>query len=123
MMSTLPNSGVLREMQLQAYSDSERWFPDTHGDPFHYTLGLVGEAGEVANIIKKVNRGDLTMGEASARLGDELADVLTYLMDLAASLGIDLVTEYHKKAAFNETRFGIDRVTPAEPLVGDSYGD
>lgn len=51
---------------------------------------VVGELGEFANLHKKVRRGDLTIEEARGELADELADVLTYLDLLAASLDIDL---------------------------------
>lgn len=63
------------------------------GHNFVYpTLGLVGEAGEVAEKIKKVLRdgaGHLT-DEQRALLALELGDVLWYLAQLATELGLDL---------------------------------
>ncbi|MCS6874971.1 MAG: nucleoside triphosphate pyrophosphohydrolase family protein [Pyrinomonadaceae bacterium] len=75
------------------------------------TLGLVGEAGEVANIVKKIQRdynGILTE-EIKSRLKDELGDVLWYLAACADELGLQLediakhniekLAERHKKKA------------------------
>src|SRR5690606_3307447 len=40
---------------------------------------VLGELGEAANIIKKVERGDLSLDEARQSLADEYADVACYL--------------------------------------------
>lgn len=55
-------------------------------------LGLVGEAGEVADKLKKIirdNRGDLSP-ERREMMADELADVLWYLAASAHELGKSL---------------------------------
>jgi len=55
---------------------------------FYPTLGLSGEAGEVANKVKKVMRGD---SEASFDgVASELGDVLWYLAAIATDLGVTL---------------------------------
>lgn len=51
---------------------------------------LVGEVGEAANVMKKIDRGDYTEDEAREHLSKELADVQIYLDLLAAKLKIDL---------------------------------
>lgn len=51
------------------------------------TLGLVGEAGEVAEKMKKFFRGD---NVDLATVGPELGDVLFYLAVLSRRLGYDL---------------------------------
>lgn len=50
-------------------------------------LALCGEAGELANIIKKQWRGDVLSLGGDAH--DEVADVLAYVMMLAHQLGMD----------------------------------
>ncbi len=55
-------------------------------------LGLAGEAGEVANQVKKIlrdNAGELT-AERRAKIIDELGDVLWYAAALASDIGISL---------------------------------
>lgn len=51
---------------------------------------VTGELGEAANLIKKIERGDLTLEEARVELGKELADIQTYLDILAFQAGVDL---------------------------------
>lgn len=58
-------------------------------------MGLVGEAGELANKVKKIKRdnpeGDLGVSaELKKTLIDELGDVLWYVSELATCLGYDL---------------------------------
>ena len=56
------------------------------------TLGLTGEAGEVANIVKKIQRdfgGEIT-DEVRGKLKDELGDVLWYISACADELGLTL---------------------------------
>ncbi len=55
-------------------------------------LGLAGEAGEVANQVKKIlrdNAGELTP-ERRAKIIDELGDVLWYAAALASDIGVSL---------------------------------
>jgi NTP pyrophosphatase (non-canonical NTP hydrolase) len=65
-------------------------------------LGLAGEAGEVANQVKKIlrdNAGSLTE-ERRAKIIDELGDVLWY----AAALATDLRVSLEEVAELNLTK-------------------
>lgn len=54
-------------------------------------LGLTGEAGEVAEQIKKSWRNNMQITEdRRAKIADELGDVLWYVSNLATELGLDL---------------------------------
>jgi NTP pyrophosphatase (non-canonical NTP hydrolase) len=67
-------------------------YPEVGANPIYPTLGLCGEAGEVADKVKKVlrDRG----GEFNAAVRDdlllELGDVLWYAAQLATELGLSL---------------------------------
>lgn len=63
-------------------------YPETHAI-LYPALGLAGEAGEVANKVKKMIRDGNTDLTAIA---DELGDVLWYIAALASDLGVDMDT-------------------------------
>lgn len=75
----------------------------------HRTLGLVGEAGEVAEIIKKLIRdynGDLTKLDKQ-NMSKELGDVMWYVAALADHLGLklsDIVEQNTTKLASRQKR-------------------
>ena len=81
-------------MQLSDYQRLARRtarYPSEHA--LTYTaLGLTGEAGEVAENDKKAIRDDAgqILPERRAALAAELGDVLWYVAQLAAELGLDL---------------------------------
>ena len=56
------------------------------------TLGLTGEAGEIANIVKKIQRDHdgILKDEIRAKLKDELGDVLWYISACADELDLTL---------------------------------
>ena len=63
------------------------------GSEFTYpTLGLMGEAGEIANKLKKVVRdnGGLLTEAVKESVKDELGDCLWYIAQLATEMGADL---------------------------------
>jgi len=63
-----------------------------------WSNAMCGEAGEAANVVKKLRRcecglrgiGDPTEGELVSMLADEIADVFIYLDLLATYYGVDL---------------------------------
>jgi len=53
-------------------------------------LGLAGEAGEVADKVKKIYRDDRTDARFLAEIAKEIGDVMWYCAALADDLGFDL---------------------------------
>jgi NTP pyrophosphatase (non-canonical NTP hydrolase) len=53
-------------------------------------LGLAGEAGEVADKVKKIYRDDRTDAKFLAEIAKEIGDVMWYCAALANDLGFDL---------------------------------
>ena len=80
---------------LQAYqeiSGQTAIYPNKGSNMSYPTLGLCGEAGEIANKVKKIYRdhdGVLT-DEYREILSAELGDVLWYVAAIASELGVSL---------------------------------
>lgn len=53
-------------------------------------IGLAGEAGELANKVKKLLRGDSNRDELLAGVKAEMGDILWYLAALADDIGVSL---------------------------------
>lgn len=64
-------------------------YPRIGENVIYPTLGLVGEAGEIANKVKKIERdqGGILTEETKKMLLDEAGDVLWYVSQLARELG------------------------------------
>jgi len=80
----------LNEYQKQALVSA--LYPNLGENPIYPTLGLVGEAGEVAEKVKKVLRdkgGDFDQ-LSKEELKKEMGDVLWYLSQLSFELGFNL---------------------------------
>jgi len=99
-------NSVLVNLAQECHEDSQRWFPksDTMS---HHTLALCGEVGELANIVKKIERGSLDPSQASVRhaMAMEATDAFIYLLNIASILKIDLEKSYRMKRTENERRF------------------
>lgn len=98
-------------MAKQARHNSERWFVDLHARSaetvrLHYVLGLAGEAGEVANLFKKIHTGKRSLEQSQDDIAGELADVFTYLLLLADECRVDLLDAFEAKQAICEQRWG-----------------
>lgn len=68
--------------------------------PLETCGAAAGELGEMANLVKKVRRGDVSLDEQRQKIADEIGDVLTYVFKLCNDLGIDPAEAAIKK--FNE---------------------
>lgn len=68
-------------------------------------VSLIGEVGEVANVVKKIVRGDFKLEEKKPDIEEELADVFIYLLKFSYQLNIDLESAYVKKMGKNRERF------------------
>ncbi len=67
-------------------------YPNLGSNNIYPTLGLVGEAGEVAEKVKKVIRDKEGIFDKESKIGikKELGDVLWYLSNLCNEFGFDL---------------------------------
>ena len=82
-------------MDINAYQAAARRtaaYPDVGQNPIYPTLGLTGEAGEVADKVKKVLRDREGVFDEPTReaIKLELGDVLWYVAQLSSELGFSL---------------------------------
>lgn len=68
---------------------------------------VAGEAGEMCNVIKKIDRGD-NIPNATQQLADEVADIVCYLDLLCQHAGIDLSDAIVNKFNKVSERIGSD---------------
>ena len=93
------NNVIMNFREYQAEARKTAMYPDRMSNLAYPTLGLAGEAGEVANIVKKIQRDfqGVVTDEIRGKFKDELGDVLWYISAYADQLGLTL----SEIAAFN----------------------
>lgn len=81
---------TFEEYQIEARKTAI--YPNKDNNFIYPTLGLAGEAGEVAEKIKKVLRDNqgIVSEEKKIEITKELGDVLWYVANLSQELGISL---------------------------------
>jgi NTP pyrophosphatase (non-canonical NTP hydrolase) len=114
------NAMNLEDMIKQCVADSRCWFPDERAQALpNQALCLAGEVGEVANLVKNIVRGSLTIEKAMSKhymasldkdtLQEEVVDILIYLCNLMGNEAfkeVDWQAIWEEKRNFNEARFG-----------------
>lgn len=78
--------------EYQSESRKTALYPDAGKNFVYPTLGLAGEAGEVADKLKKTIRDDdgVLTDEKRREVGKELGDVLWYVAQVASELNLSL---------------------------------
>jgi len=104
---------VLRD-RMRRFAEERDW--GRFHDPKSVLLALVGEVGELAELFQWLPAADarrLSRDEPlRTRAGEEMADVLLYLVLLADVLGIDLGAAALAKMADSERRYPAGRDDP-----------
>ncbi len=101
---------------MRAFTDERDWAK--FHDPKSLVLALVGEVGELAELFQWLP-ADRAVQLAAAdplrqRVGEEMADVLAYLVRLADVLDVDLAEATRKKLENSAERF------PAAEVHGEA---
>jgi NTP pyrophosphatase (non-canonical NTP hydrolase) len=92
---------------MREFTEERGWAP--FHDPKSVLLALVGEVGELAELLQWLpadRAAELARDEPlRRRLGEELSDVLLYLVLLADVLDVDLATAVRAKLAEAHVRY------------------
>lgn len=106
MLGTVSDLDVLRD-RVRQFSTERDW--GRFHDPKSVLLALVGEVGELAELFQWLPAGDAAKLAATeplrTRAGEEMSDVLLYLILLADVLGIDLAAAAQAKLTDNARRY------------------
>jgi NTP pyrophosphatase (non-canonical NTP hydrolase) len=109
--------------RMQRFTTERDW--ERFHDPKSLVLALVGEVGELSELLQWLPADqvvDLANSEPlRSRLGEELADVLLYLLRLADVLNIHLGDAARQKMLRSEERFPADQVRSVAPLKFEPY--
>lgn len=95
----------MHEMQQALHAAHPEWGPYSPEDGKGHLLWLIGELGEVIDVVKK-NRAERLMqpGKARTCLVEEIADVMMYLNDTLLDYGIspdEISRAYYQKHLYN----------------------
>jgi hypothetical protein len=105
---------LLQQLAQQCGRDSQKYFPDIasakhtpYGRLLHDAAACASEAGELLEIVKKIDRGSWEYDNegVKAALQGEAVDVLIYVLNVFYDLGADPLKAYLKKRDYNNSRF------------------
>jgi dCTP diphosphatase len=102
---------------VREFSTERDW--EQFHDPKSLILALVGEVGELTELFQWIPAHDaverFSAPARSQRAGEEIADVLIYLIRLADVLGLDLAAVTRAKLADSARRFTADEFRGRAP--------
>ena len=111
--------GELAELTrlVREFSVERDW--EQFHDPKSLILALVGEVGELAELFQWVPAGDAVARFAEParqrRVGEEIADVLIYLLRLADVVGVEVAKATRAKLQSSHGRFAVEEVRGRAP--------
>jgi NTP pyrophosphatase (non-canonical NTP hydrolase) len=101
------------QRRLAAFAAAREW--EKFHTPKNLATALVVEAAELAEIFQwltpEESLGVMSSPEAASRVRDEMADVFSYLLQLATACEVDILGALTAKIDRNEKRFP----APAQP--------
>jgi len=111
--SDSPSLELIRQMEA-AFCQERKW--EKFHSPRNLLLALVGEVGEVSELFQWRGEEGAPVGLANwseedrIHLGEELSDVLIYLVRLADQCHIDLPAAVVRKLKINAAKYPADKV-------------
>jgi len=100
---------------LARFSRARRW--EQYHSPKNLAMALTGEVGELVEIFQWLtepeSRSVAQDPQTAQAVRDELADVLIYLVELAAALGVDLNEAVNAKLVKNALKYPVEPETDA----------
>lgn len=118
----MPDSLSDLNRRLLIFARERDW--EQFHSPKNLSMALAGECGELLEHFQWLSEAQSASLEADkkAAVGQELADILIYLIRLAERLDIDLIAAAEAKIARNEQRYPAQRVR-GDARRAEEYGD
>lgn len=95
--------------QIVAFRDARDW--KQFHNPKDLAISLVLEAGEVLEHFQWKNSEEMQkhVAEHKEDVGEELADVLYWVLLLSHDTGVDIQKAFEKKMAINEEKYSVEK--------------
>lgn len=93
------------QQRLRDFAAARQWQP--YQTPKNLAMAMVVEAAELVEIFQWLTPEESQNLDAARRehLGEEIADVLLYLLQIAAHSGVDIEAAVERKLALNARKY------------------
>ena len=106
------------QRQLRDFAAERQW--EQFHTPKNLVMALVGEVGELTELFQwltpEESASAMADEDSAARVRDEMADVLAYLLRLADALGVDIEEALAAKMIKNAAKYPAGPTPAAGPL-------
>jgi len=118
----MPDSLADLNRRLLAFARERDW--EQFHSPKNLSMALAGECGELLEHFQWLTEAQSAAldDDKKTAVGQELADILIYLIRLAERLDIDLIAAAEAKIAHNEQRYPVHMVR-GDARRADEYSD
>lgn len=102
---TMSEARSLRDLQamVDAFAQERDW--ERFHSPKNLAMSAAIEAAELMEHFQWTSAGDCVTADEKKAIGEEMSDVLAYLLRLASVLEIDLVDAFQAKIAKNAIKY------------------
>ncbi len=118
----MPDSLDDLNRRLLAFARERDW--EQFHSPKNLAMALAGECGELLEQFQWLSQAQSAQldAEKKSAVGQEMADILIYLIRLAERLDLDLIAAVEAKITLNELRYPVDKVR-GDARRADEYRD
>ena len=96
------------QTRTRQFADERDW--EQFHSPKNLAMAICGEAGELAEVFQWLTEEQSYLqGDALQHAGEEMGDILIYLVRLADRLGLDLEDCAYRKLAQNAEKYPVDK--------------
>ena len=110
---------------IRKYCEARDW--DQYHNPKDLAIGIITESSELLEHFRFKSNSEMeqmfTNEEKRTQIGEEMADVLYFLLRLAQMYNVDLATEFSKKMAKNELKYPVEKAKGSNKKYNEFWKD